>query len=167
MSPRSRRCSACPASVLSAVMHIQKHAPSPLEHPQAQASSITQTQPCITRPPNTAVAPQEPCSCPSQQLGGVSAGGWVALSLFIGMFVGSTLTVLFQCWRRRRELRYMSKVGHSRARPRPVHETVASVASTCGTDNDARRVLHQQLNSMLYVTHTSNTHDPPSCHYNS
>lgn len=37
----------------------------------------------------------------------------MALSLFIGMFLGSSATLLIQCWRRRRELRYMSKVGHA------------------------------------------------------
>jgi len=38
-------------------------------------------------------------------------GGWIALSLFIGIFIGSASTMLIQCWRRRRELRYMDKVG--------------------------------------------------------
>lgn len=32
------------------------------------------------------------------------------MALFIGMFIGSTVTFLIQCWRRQRELRYMSKV---------------------------------------------------------
>lgn len=55
---------------------------------------------------------QAACDCP-EQLGGISAGGWIALSLFIGMFLGSSTTLLIQCWKRGRELRYMGKVHTS------------------------------------------------------
>lgn len=53
---------------------------------------------------------QPACDC-SAQLGGIGTGGWIALSLFIGMFVGSIATLSVQCWRRRREMRYMGKVS--------------------------------------------------------
>jgi hypothetical protein len=53
-------------------------------------------------------------ACPGQeQLGGISTGGWIALSLFIGMFFGSVTTILVESWRRRRELRYMDKVTNN------------------------------------------------------
>jgi hypothetical protein len=49
------------------------------------------------------------CECPSTEQHGVNPG-WIALALFLGILAGCLSTLLVQCRRRRRELRYMDKV---------------------------------------------------------
>lgn len=100
--------------------------------------------------PPRAHSPKHPClphnqepACHHHQtehLGGISTGGWIALSLLAGFVLGVLSTLLGQCWRRRRELRYrssryISKVGAggAAATPVPAHTHTPSGPTPCPT----------------------------------